>query len=213
MPWKVDSFMSVRQEFVQFAGLPEANVSALCRRFGISRKTGYKWLARSRQGSALSDRSRRPHDSPARTPAAVEQLVVDLRLLHPAWGGRKLRRRLLDLKHPVVPAVSVIHAILKRHGLIDAKESDKHRAFERFERAEPNDLWQIDFKGHFAIETGRCHPLTMLDDHSRYNLLLKACGDERTMTVKTALIASFERYGNAALSAGRQRRAVGQLSK
>lgn len=195
MPWKVDSHMSVRQEFVHLAGLPETNFSALCRRFGISRTNGYKWLARSRAGLPLVDCSRRPKHSPARTVPAVEQLVVDLRRLHPAWGGRKLRRRLLDLGHKVVPAASVIHAILKRHGLIDAGESDKHRSFERFERAEPNDLWQIDFKGHFATGAGRCHPLTMMDDHSRYNLLLKACDDEQTMTVKTALIASFERYG------------------
>jgi transposase InsO family protein len=195
LPWKVDSFMCLRQEFVTFAGEPGANVSGLCRRFGISRKTGYKWLARFRQDPALSDRSRRPHHSPGKTAAEMEQLVVELRQRHWAWGGRKLRQRLLDLGHTDAPAVSVVHAILKRHGLIDARESDKHRSFERFERAEPNDLWQMDFKGHFATEKGRCHPLTMLDDHSRYNLTLKACGDERNMTVKTALIASFERYG------------------
>ena len=90
-----------------------------------------------------------------------------------------------------VPAVSVVHAILVRHGLVDAEQSDKHRPCERFERKEPNDLWQMDYKGHFATDAGRCHPLTMLDDHSRFNLTLKACGDERNPTVKSALIAAF----------------------
>jgi transposase InsO family protein len=121
--------------------------------------------------------------------------VLDLRARHPAWGARKLRRRLLDLDRPRVPAASVVHAILLRHGLIDAEQSDSHRPFERFERPEPNDLWQMDYKGHFATDQGRCHPLTMLDDHSRFNLTLKACGDEQNPTVKSALIAAFERYG------------------
>jgi transposase InsO family protein len=194
LPWKVDSAMCLRQEFVTFAGVPGANVAALCRRFGISRKTGYKWIERFQQGSALADRSRRPHTSPGRTDAELEQRVLDLRHRHPAWGARKLRRRLSDLGQPV-PAASVVHAILLRHGLIDAQESARHRPFERFERAEPNDLWQMDFKGHFATDKGRCHPLTMLDDHSRFNLTLKACDDERNSTVKSALIATFERYG------------------
>ncbi len=195
MPWKVESAMCLRHEFVTFASDPEANIAALCRRFGISRKTGYKWLERFGEGSELSDRSRRPHTSPRRTDGELEQRVLELRHRHPAWGGRKLRRRLLDLGQKRVPAASVVHAILVRHGLIDARQSDKHRPWERFERNEPNDLWQMDYKGHFATDAGRCHPLTMLDDHSRFNLTLKACGDERNPTVKSALIAAFERYG------------------
>jgi transposase InsO family protein len=195
LPWKVDSAMSLRQEFVALAGRSGANVSALCRRFGISRKTGYKWLERHRHAADLSDRSRRPHHSPGKTVAEVEQRVLEMRHRHPAWGGRKLRRRLVDLGHKNVPAASVVHAILTRHGLIDATQSDKHRPFQRFERTEPNDLWQMDYKGHFATDRGRCHPLTMLDDHSRYNLVLKACGDERNLTVKTSLIETFQRYG------------------
>jgi transposase InsO family protein len=186
--------MCLRQEFVAFAGCPESNVTALCRRFGISRKTGYKWIERFREGSELSDRSRRPRTSPRRTDAQLEQRVLELRHRHPAWGARKLRRRLLDLGQNM-PAVSVVHAILIRHGLIDAKRSGQHRPFERFERTEPNDLWQMDYKGHFATDSGRCHALTMLDDHSRFNLTLKACGDERNPTVKSALITAFERYG------------------
>ena len=195
MPWEVDSAVSLRQEFVTFAAGADANVSALCRRFGISRQTGYKWLGRHGQAAGLSDRSRRPHRSPLKTDDAVEKRVVELRQLHPAWGARKLRRRLADLGHKDLPAASVVHAILVRHGLIDMAESPGHRPHERFERQEPNDLWQMDFKGHFATDSVRCHPLTVLDDHSRYNLVLKACGDEQNATVKAALTHAFERYG------------------
>src|SRR5690348_17717838 len=99
VPWKVQSPMSIREEFVCFASQPDANVTALCRQFGVSRKTGHKWLARFRSGgaAALADRSRRPLNSPTRTSPAVEQQVVALRCKHPAWGARKLKRRLEDL--------------------------------------------------------------------------------------------------------------------
>jgi transposase InsO family protein len=201
MPWKVDSTMSLRREFVTFASARGANFSKLCERYKISRKTGYKWLDRSRASpddltGALSDRSRRPHASPKRIEAAVEKRIVELRGKHPAWGARKLRRRMLDLGQSDVPAASVVHDVLVRNGLIDPDQSSKHRPFERFEREEPNDLWQMDFKGYILTDDGvRCHPLTALDDHSRFNLVLKACGDQQIPTVKAALIEAFERYG------------------
>jgi len=99
MPLKVESPMSLRQEFVMFALRPDANISSLCRRFDISRKTGYKWLARSRTDptGALLDASRRPIYSPGKTSAAIELLVTGLRGEHPAWGARKIKRRLEDL--------------------------------------------------------------------------------------------------------------------
>ena len=196
MPWKVQSPMSLREEFVCFASHPDANVSALCRRFGVSRKTGYKWLARLRAGggAALADRPRRPLSSPSRTPEAAERLVVGLRGEHPAWGARKLKRRLEDLGH-VMPARSTVNGILARHGLIDPRESAARVPFVRFERGRPNELWQMDFKGHFATDAGRCHPLTVLDDHSRYNVLLLACADERLETVRGALAGAMRRYG------------------
>lgn len=197
MPWKVVSAMDVRQEFVTFALQPDSNITQLCRRLGISRKTGYKWIGRRRTdpAKALCDRSRRPHSSPTRTTWDIERRIIELRQTHPAWGARKLKRRLEDLGHGSIPAVSVVHDILVRHDLIDPAESNKHHAFVRFERQEPNDLWQMDFKGHFATDAGRCHPLTVLDDHSRFNLLLRACADERIATVRSALIDTFTRYG------------------
>lgn len=172
-------------------------VSELCRRFQVSRKTGYKWLARfTANGTAgLAERSRRPQRSPWRTPVEVEAAVVALRDTHPAWGGRKLRRRLSDLGYRDIPAPSTLTAILHRHGRIEAAESPKHTAFTRFEHEAPNQLWQMDFKGHVPLDRGRCHPLTVLDDHSRFNVLLRACANEQGETVQGALTETFRRYG------------------
>lgn len=197
MPWQEVSTVSLRQEFVTMVQHGPVNISELCRRFRVSRKTGYKWLARcAAEGAAgLADRSRRPRGSPTRTPVEMEAAVVALRDAHPAWGGRKLRRRLDDLGYRDVPAPSTLTAILHRHGRMDTAESPKHTAFTRFEHAAPNRLWQMDFKGHFALAQGRCHPLTVLDDHSRFNVLLRACANEQGETVQGALTEAFRRYG------------------
>jgi len=196
MPWSEVSVMELRGEFVMLACREGANLSALCRRFGISRKTGYKWLARAIGGRAeLCDRSRRPRRSPQRTPAAMEALVLAVRAKHPCWGGRKIARRLTDLGTQEVPAPSTVTAILRRHGVALGRAGPPQGAFCRFERAHPNALWQMDFKGHFALASGHCHPLTVLDDHSRFNLCLAACENERGTTVQGHLISSFRRYG------------------
>lgn len=198
MPWKEACSVSLREEFVRLASQEGANVRALCRRFEISPKVAYKWLGRFEQGgaAALEDRSRKPHESPGKTATKVEQLVLEARDKHPAWGGRKLRHWLLNRGVEGVPAASTITAILKRHGRIDAAESVKHQAFTRFEHAAPNDLWQMDFKGHFELDDrSRCHPLTVLDDHSRFNLGLRACGNEQGTLVQQELTLLFRRYG------------------
>jgi len=197
MPWKARDTMSLRREFVELAGHEDACLAELCRRFRISRRVGYKWLGRFQaQGVAgLADRPRRPKRSPRQTDAGVEARVVELRQRHPAWGGRKLRRRLQDVGVQAVPAASTITGILRRHDLIGAEEGAPHKAFQRFEHAAPNDLWQMDFKGHFALEQGRCHPLTVLDDHARYSLGLDACANERAETVRGQLTGVFRRYG------------------
>lgn len=152
MPWGEVSTMSLRCEFVLLSLKQGANLAELCRRFQISRKTGYKWRQRFLAGGsgALVDRSRRPQRSPERTSAAVRQAVVRLRRQR-HWGGRKIRKRLQTLGHQQVPAASTISGILRREGLIDPGESLKHRPLQRFERAHPNELWQMDFKGHFGI--------------------------------------------------------------
>jgi transposase InsO family protein len=196
MPWAEVSTMSLRYEFVMLSQQPGANLAELCRRFKISRKTGYKWCRRFAAGgcAGLQDRSRRPRHCPGRTSAVLQATVVKLRRQR-HWGGRKIRRRLQVIGHPRVPAASTISGILKRQGLIQAGESPKHQPLQRFERAHPNELWQMDFKGHFAIGTGRCHPLTVLDDCSRYSMALRACTNERASTVKQQLTQTFRRYG------------------
>ncbi len=197
MPWKEVSKMSQRREFVTLAQAEEVNRRALCRQFGISPTTGYKWLRRFVEGSkeGLVDLPRRPHHSPFRTPAEVEQTVLAARESHPAWGARKIRAWLLAKGYKWMPSPSTITAILKRHGRIDPAEGPKHRAWQRFERQAPNELWQMDFKGHFPLNKGRCHPLTVLDDHSRFSLGVEACGDELGETVRGRLTPIFRRYG------------------
>ena len=200
MPWKEMSVMSQRREFVELAQAEGTNRRGLCRRFGISPTTGYKWLERFRQGSdaGLVDLPRRPRYSPFRTPAHLEQVVLSARKAHPAWGARKLRRWLVDRKDVLeadMPAPSTITAILRRNGRIDPAEGLTHRSWQRFEHQAPNDLWQMDFKGHFPLTQGRCHPLTVLDDHSRFALGLQACANEQAVTVQERLTAIFQRYG------------------
>lgn len=197
MPWKEVSIMSSRKEFVLLALQEGANVRALCRQFGISPKTGYKLLKRfAEEGEkGLEDRSRQPKSSPRRTAEAMEASLLELRDRHPAWGGRKLRKRLQNAGLEDVPSPGTITAILRRHGRLDPAESPKHAAWKRFEHPAPNDLWQMDFKGHVAMREGRCHPLTVLDDHSRYAVCLRACLDEQAATVRGCLTATFRRYG------------------
>ena len=197
MPFKGCSLMDQREEFCRLALMPGANKRELCRRWGVSPQAGYKWLKlyilSGREG--LSDRSRRPRGSPWRTPQAVELDVLMVREEHPAWGGRKLQRVLRDGGLADPPAASTITAILRRHGKLDGPGADRKRDFVRFEHEAPNDLWQMDFKGWFGLSAGRCHPLTVLDDHSRYALEIGACGDEQGETVRARLEAVFRRYG------------------
>jgi transposase InsO family protein len=202
MAWREESIVSQRMEFVSLASGESANVRELCRRFRISAPTGYKWLARHRQGGGealLTDRSRRPHSSPARCDAATEAAVLRVRDQHPAWGARKIRAVLArcgDGGDGGVPAASTVHAILVRHGRVDPAEKQKHRPWRRFEHDRPNALWQMDFKGHVPMHRGgRCHPLTILDDCSRFSIGLWACGDEQRPTVQGHLIEAFRRCG------------------
>jgi transposase InsO family protein len=193
MAWGEKTVEMQREEFVRLAQCQGANRRELCGRFGISPTTGYKWIRR--QGLGFSDRSRRPHSSPAQTPIEIEQIIVELRAEHPSWGGRKLRRRLEDLGHQALPSPSTITQILRRRDLLGARAGTA-RDWQRFEREAPNELWQMDFKGHFGLSADvRCHPLTLIDDHSRYSLEIAACSNERLLTVQGRLTAVFERYG------------------
>jgi transposase InsO family protein len=125
----------------------------------------------------------------------MEQTVLQVKKEHMVWGGRKIKTLLERKGLEDLPSASTITRIFQRNGLIDPQESIKHKPCVRFERREPNGLWQMDFKGHFALENGRCHPLTVLDDHSRFNIILKACPNEQTAVVQEALIQAFRCYG------------------
>jgi len=163
MPWKEAKLMSLRTEFIILVEKVDTNFSQLCRQFGISRKTGYKWLKRFREGgkAALVNQSRRPHHSPNRTPTGVEDLVKETRTEHPAWGGRKIKTHLERKGHQFIPAASTITEILRRSDQIEPEEAEKHKPFQRFEMKHPNELWQMDFKGYFSLaEGGDCHPLS-----------------------------------------------------
>ena len=198
VPFAERRVSDLRAEFVALAQQPGANRRVLCERFGISAPTGYKWLRRfAAEGPAgLADRSRRPHHSPARTAPALEAAVLALRAQHPTWGGRKLRVLLARQGIQPLPAASTITAILRRHARLDpAQGAGQPRAWQRFEHPYPNALWQMDFKGSWPCGLGRCHPLTILDDHSRYALGLAACPNQRTATVRGHLVTAFQRYG------------------
>lgn len=197
MSWKAVTVMSQRSEFIMLALQKGINFSELCRRFNISRKTGYKFLNRYIENgyNGLKDHSKRPKHSPSITPPEIEQSILLLRDKHPAWGGRKLKRRLEDMGHINIPSPSTITEILKRNKRISKEESEKHKAWHRFEAEGPNELWQMDFKGYFQARDSRCYPLTVLDDHSRYSLCIGACRNERKTVVEQHLIKVFQKYG------------------
>jgi transposase InsO family protein len=195
MSWQEKSVSDQRQAFVLLASLEGANVSTLCQRFGISRQTGHLWLRRHRAGeTGFEDRSRRPHASPMRTSAELEASILGIRDRHPAWGARKIVFVLKEMGL-VPPAVSTIHAVLDRHGRI-APGAVAHGGYGSFEHDRPNALWQMDFKGKVRLHSGIwCHPLVILDDHSRYALEVSAHANEQARTVQNRLIAVFRHHG------------------
>lgn len=196
MPWEERNAVSLRYEFVMLTRNGEMSLSQACIRFGISRKTGYKWLRRyANNGAAgLSDRSRRPHRITLKVPAELEDQIIDWRKKHPTWGARKIRKKLQDSGYSPLPACSTITVVLHRNGLID-KAVSSHKKWQRFEHASPNNLWQMDFKGPVSTLEGICHPLTILDDCSRFSLCLKALSDQTRASVEKTLSEVLLRYG------------------
>jgi transposase InsO family protein len=125
----------------------------------------------------------------------VEEQILQIRASHSAWGGRKIRRELENRGLDAVPAASTITRVLHRHQEIDSRESQVRTALQRFERPHPNDLWQMDFKGPLKTAMGQCHPLSVLDDCSRYALCVTACPNQREESVRPTLTETFRRYG------------------
>lgn len=196
MPWREVSMVEQRREFVRLALMEGANRRELCRRFEISADVGYKWLRRFGLGeTALTDHSRRPSSSPRRSSPELEAAVLEVRDAHPVWGARKIAA-MLERRGLEPPAVSTIHEILRRGGRIADDPPEPGKALGRFERETPNELWQMDFKGWVKLTSGeRCHPLTVIDDHSRFCPCLKACAGQTGETVKTHLEEVFRRHG------------------
>ena len=201
MPWKASSVMEERLRFV--ARLLEGEqMSPLCREFGISRKTGYKIFERYQEHGleALSDRSRRPVRYANQLPGQIETLIVSFKRTKPHWGARKIRelllRRLADDVR--VPAISTIHAVLDRHGLVKRMNKRRQRASGTPLSAglAPNDLWCADYKGEFQLgNKAYCYPLTVTDHASRYLLLCEALESTREELAFTAFERLFKERG------------------
>ena len=196
MPFLEKSKLSLKKEFITRNASGDLSMSELCRRYEISRPTGYKWVHRfcDEGVGGLDEKSRKPHESPARTRPEIESAVLEVRDEHPKWGARKIKKYLENRGHCGLPSPSTITAILGRHGRLDT-EGVVGGPWNRFEHEHPMDLLQMDFKGHFPIRDGRCHPLSLIDDHSRYLLGLEACRNERCETVQERLTEIFRRYG------------------
>jgi transposase InsO family protein len=196
MPWKVCSLELQRQALCYQIVHQCRSVSGVCREFGVSRKTAYKWLKlyRGDPEVSLADRSRRPRSSPARTDASLEQQVLALRDRH-RWGARKIWR-VLQQRGVATPSPRTVTAVLARHGRIErAVAAAEDAATIRFERSQPNALWQMDHKGPIEIERRRHHPLTVLDDHSRFCLCFEPLTDLTLVSAWRVLWDLFEEYG------------------
>jgi transposase InsO family protein len=201
MPWKESSVVEERLRFVSRLLDGEA-MSDVCRQFGISRKTGYKIFDRYKEHGleALTDRSRRPVRYANQLPPQIESLIVTLKREKPHWGARKVRELLVrrldgDIR---IPAISTIHTILHRHGLVKTPGRPRRRAHgtELSAGLAPNDLWCADFKGEFKLGNGRyCYPLTVTDHASRFLLMCEALESTREDLAITAFEQLFQERG------------------
>ena len=197
MPWKEIDVSTLKEEFILRALEPASNLSELCREFEISRKTGYKWLARFNEGGleGLRERSRRPHSSPLSASGEAVLRVLELRRSHPRWGPKKLHAVLArQLKAMELPSQRSIARILERAGVSLSRSRrpsvDAPKVPPRAEATSPNMLWTVDFKGWWRTQDGsRAEPLTVRDAYSRYVL----CAELMTTTTGEASRLVFER--------------------
>jgi putative transposase len=204
VPWSVTDVMSIRLEFVAEAFARRRPFNALCKQYGISEKTGYKWLARFRAfgPDAMADAWHQTVSCPHATPARQRELLAALRRSHPTWGARKLRP-VLATEHPdlIWPAPSTITNILHREGLIRQHKRRRRPGAPGGPRGpvtatEPNALWTIDYKGHFRTQDGQwCYPLTIVDAASRFLLACVAHRHPTTARTLAVLRQCFRTYG------------------
>lgn len=193
MPWSTPVVSELRTALVHAVRTAHRPLSEVCRDFGVCRATAYKWLARHDAGQPMADRSRRPHRSPGRTPEPLEAAVLEVRDRF-GWGPRKITAYLKNHGHPA-PPVRTAAAILRRHGRVTRAQAEPE-SVQRFERPEPNQLWQLDFKGYLWVARQKIHPLTVLDDHSRYLLAARPCTDQ---TMATAWAILWDLFGEVGL--------------
>ena len=194
MPWRSTDVGEQRLKFVVRAASGQEAMTVLCKEFGVSRTTGYRWRRRFQQAGSLTavvEQSRRPAHSPSRTDARSEERVVALRHKY-AWGAKKLEVLLREEGQPLT--VITINRILKRHGLVREKASHPP-ALQRFERSAPNELWQMDGKGEYRGGEATCYPLSILDDHSRYAVGLYGLRAFTAEQVYPCVVRTFEHYG------------------
>ena len=191
MPWKDKTVEELRKEFVEAAERCE-NFSALCREFGITRATGYKWIDRYEKQEGLNDRSRRPKTTANKTPKETELQIIQTRSQHPGWGAKKIKKA-LENKGSEMPCVKTVNNILNRYGCISQEEALKHKPYTRFEKEHCNEMWQTDFKGEFKMQDGTyCFPLDIFDDHSRYVIRIKPSTSTANIVLPTFREAFYE---------------------
>ncbi len=189
MPWKDKTVEKLREEFTLEAQECN-NFSKLCREYGITRKTGYKWLSREDK----SDMSRRPNSSPSKTNSQIEQAILQVREENPAWGGKTIKQVLENQGYENLPCVKTCNNILKRNNCISREASLAATAYTRFEREKCNEMWQTDFKGDFPLsDNTRCYPLDILDDHSRF--VIKIDAKPNVLGVMDSFKQAFLEYG------------------
>lgn len=204
MPWARTDWMSERVKFIAAYLEHEAVFADLCHDFGISRKTGYKWVRRydTDGAAALEDRSRAPHLHPNAVAVSVVGAILSLRRRHPRWGPRKLQV-VLKRQQPrmALPAASTIGDILKRNGLIHRRRRIRRSSpyVDRLRQYDaPNAVWCADFKGCFPIggrDGERCHPLTISDGFSRYLLSCRALRRPLHRCARRVFESAFREYG------------------
>ena len=202
MPWKEVSPMSERSRFIRDCLSTEWSMAELCDSYGISRKTGYKWLNRfCEEGKpGLTDRSRAPLSCPHKTPDHIVELIIEARNHHPSWGPKKLLA-ILSKKHPDYPwpAQSTTAGILSRNGLIKPRRRTRrpgHPGRPDTAMNQPNEIWTIDFKGQFRTRDGNyCYPLTVADGYSRYLLGCQALLSPCYKDTRRIMVGLFRQYG------------------
>lgn len=202
MPWQETCPVEERLRFVREHQRHDASMAELCREFGISRRTGYKWLSRfeERGRNGLADLRRAPLSHPNATPSDLLDVILELRHEHPTWGPKKLRAWLINrIPNRAWPAPSTFGAILARNGLAQSQRRPRKTPPNEAPLAhadQPNAVWCADFKGWFKTLDGRrCDPLTVSDAFSRYFLCGKAVDRPDAEHVKPALEAAFREYG------------------